>query len=566
MIRPECGQIRLRERAIRIRLQVMLRPAGLLTITVTTLLLAACSSSSLPKVQVAKVQAGVPGGQGLQDDQLAGDLSKAAASAAAPGSGAYNAAVESFIMELQRRVSPREWRKPLKISGKGGAWEVSFHDRPASEQGRPEWSPGQFDSLTPSGKFNLERYEERASGPGVGMPFVLTLKDTKELRREREFRPNNGLYVPGTAVLEFGAPASRGRATPVRLRIYNSCDHRTAKVAGTVQTLAYDMTSAVEANLDNHYIRENGLLGLFRLDRRENDIGLFGLDVYDRGKIPVVFVHGLNSSPRIWAGAVNAIYADPWLSARYQPLLFIYPSGMAVPAAALRFRQSLLQFRKTWDPDGNDQAFDRMIVIGHSMGGLLTRLQVMDSGDCLRKAFFTRDITDIGWLTAQQKREAQAALVVKPLPFITRTVFIATPHRGSKIADKGVVRLLVRLIKLPANVTLTLTRAMTEGLDVINPALLKYNSLGLSSVDMLSPEHPYFNALEECGIAVPFHSIIGDRGKGPGPDCSDGAVPYSSAHLENAQSEKIVPYGHSCTMKRETVAEILRILKLHAGN
>lgn len=565
MIHPGYREICLREPVIRIRFRIMLRSVGLFAAVGIALSLAACSSSSLPKVYVAKVEASAPGKEGMHQERLAEALSEAEAAAPNKETAAYNKAVESFVMELQRCVSPRHWREPMLITGRHGKWAVSFDDRPVEQQGRPEWSPSWFDSLTPSSRFNLDRYEEHVSGQGVGVPMVLTLENAKVIRTELRFRPNNGLYVPGTAVLEFGRPATRGGATSVRLHFYNTCDRRVVKHCGVTQPMAYDLTSAVEANLDNHYVRENGLLGFFRLDRRQDDIGLFGLDVYDPGKIPVVFVHGLNSSPRIWAGAVNAILADPKLNARYQPLLFIYPTGMPVPAAAGKFRQSLMNFRNTWDPDGNDAGFNRMIVIGHSMGGLLTRLQVIDSGERLRQAFFTRDISEIAWLTAEQKKEAQAALVVKPLPFVTRAVFIATPHRGSKIADTGIARFLVRLIKLPANVTTTLTRALTEGLDAINPALLNYNSLGLSSVDMLSPEHPYFKALEDCKITVPFHSIIGDRGKGTGPESSDGAVPYWSSHLDGAQSEKIVPYGHSCTMKRETVAEVLRILRLHAG-
>ena len=60
-----------------------------------------------------------------------------------------------------------------------------------------------------------------------------------------------------------------------------------------------------------------------------------------------------------------------------------------------------------------------------------------------------------------------------------------------------------------------------------------------------------------------FHSIIGDRGRGPGPTSSDGVVPYWSSHLEGAQSEKLVPHGHSCTHSEAVTAEIARILHQH---
>jgi hypothetical protein len=100
----------------------------------------------------------------------------------------------------------------------------------------------------------------------------------------------------------------------------------------------------------------------------------------------------------------------------------------------------------------------------------------------------------------------------------------------------------------------------------LNPALLRFNALGLRSVDMLSPEHPYFNALNRRPITVPSHSIIGDRGRNDTPESSDGIVPYWSSHLEKCDSEEIVPHGHSCTMERETVAEMMRVLKHHRNS
>jgi hypothetical protein len=64
-------------------------------------------------------------------------------------------------------------------------------------------------------------------------------------------------------------------------------------------------------------------------------------------------------------------------------------------------------------------------------------------------------------------------------------------------------------------------------------------------------------------ITVPYHSIIGDRGKDHCPDCTDGVVPYSSSHLDGAQSEVIVPGPHGACKLPETIAELDRILRLH---
>ncbi|CAN5778631.1 hypothetical protein BH11VER1_BH11VER1_22490 [soil metagenome] len=532
------------------------------------LLLGACSSNPLPKVSIGKTHfiEGV-NDRSLHADNISRDLATAqsACEHLSTTPEAYNTAVESFIMGLQKKVSPHQWTKPLQVKGPSGAWEISFDQQPLGKQGLPEWSPGFFDSFTPSRSFKLDRFYTHVKGKGVGVPCVLTLEDTTAIRADRSFRPNNGIYAPGTVLLEFGKPPSTNAATPVRVRIVNTMKVRKFKVAGSERDLAYDTTSMVEANLNNTYIVKNGLTGLLRPDKRMEDLGLFGLNTYDPKKIPVVFVHGLNSSPKIWSNIVNEIYSDPELNAHYQPLLFIYPSGLSVPGAASRFRDSLVKYRAKWDPKGGDANFDRMIIVGHSMGGLLTRLQVIDSGEELRKAFFTRPIAENGWLTADEKIRYQQSLVFKPVPYVKRAVFVAVPHRGSKIADIGIVQLLVRLIKLPINATDLVSRAVLSGPDMLNPELARYRSLGLRSVDMLSPDHPYFKALDSCPIVVPFHSIIGDRGKTNAKERSDGVVPYWSAHLDKAESEMIVPYGHSCTGKHETLDEIVRILKLHAA-
>lgn len=524
------------------------------------LLLCACASSPLPRINTAGTRLAAGETPVVRDEELASDL---LALQSMPVAGASEA-TERFVVALQRRVQLHDWKKPIRIEGRAGGWEISFDDHPLREQGGSEWSPGLFDRLFPASKFKLEGYDPLVAARGAGAPVVLGFEDVKTLRREMSFRPGNEAYVPATAVIEFGNRPGRDGTLPARVRLFNTFKIREAKLQGGTVELAYNLTASVEANLANTYIVKNGMAGLLRPDKNVDQLGLFGLDLYDPAKIPVVFVHGLNSSPAIWRSVVNDIYADPVLNARYQPLLFIYPTGLSVPGAGAHFRRRLNEYRATWDPDGNDANFDRMLIVGHSMGGLLTRLQVIDSGEELWKAFFTRPIDDNKWLTASQKATVKDALIFKSQDYVDRVVFVAVPHRGSKIADMSIVRFAIRLIKLPITAADMAAYAVTKERSSLNPALLRYNSLGLRSVDMLSPNHPYFTALDKRPITVPFHSIIGDRGKRNGSESSDGVVPYWSSHLDHAESEKVIPHGHSCTQKREAVAEILRILKLHA--
>ena len=476
------------------------------------------------------------------------------------------ALTEKFMLELQAKVHPHDWKKPIRIRGKARIWEVSFNVQTMDEQGNPEWAPSLFDRLIPASFVKHNGYEGIIKGDGAGAPFVLAFEDIEELRGQRAFRPSNGLYVAGTVLLDFGKAKATADPKPVRCRIINTFSPQKAKHEKSRLDLAYNVTAVVEMNLDNPYIRKNGLAGLLRPgDRMENDTGLFGITAFHPKKTPVVFIHGLDSGPHIWRNAVNEIYRDPELNERYVPLLFMYPSGLPVPAAAERLRKSIQQYRDLWDPKHGSKGFDNMILVGHSMGGLLTRLQVIDSGDEMWKAFFLVPASELPWLSDEDQKHLESSLKFKPLPCVKRAVFVAVPHKGSRVADSGIVRLAVRLIRLPVETASYAAQALTDDLSLLNPALLRFHSLGLRSVDMLSPEHPFFDAISRCALTTPCHSIIGDRGKPKGENSTDGIVPYWSSHLPMATSEKVAPFGHSCTLKSQTVNEITRILRLHAA-
>lgn len=532
----------------------------------TLLLLAlwsgACSTVS-PRVRVATEPTC---GSVIEDRDLAGALGDAALASDrnSLNQESYNTAVRRAVLALQRKVLLREWNQPFQVKGEEQVWEITFDGERASKREIECWSPSQFDRILPADVIQPKGYAQDIAGPGIGVPFVLAHEDGELLRREQPYRPRNGSYVPGTATLEFKKPRSATGPMQVRLRFWNTYSQHRIRFAARERSLAYDVTAAVEMNLDNPYIRKNALLGLLRPDRRVGDAGLFGLEPYDPGKIPVVFVHGLKSDAHIWKNTVNEILADAELQSRYQPVLFLYPSGLSVPACAEKLRSDLNQYRRYWDPELDDPGMNRMVLVGHSMGGILSRLQVIDSGDDLRQAFFKKPLNEVPWLGDSQTEKLRAELIFEHQPFVKRVVFVTVPHRGSRVADFSIVQLAIRLIRLPGDTLSLATRGLTQDLSILNPALLSYHLLGLRSVDMLSPNHPYLKAITNRPIQVPYHSIIGDRGRGNTSNSSDGLVPYRSSHLDGAASELIVPYGHGCVDKPETVQEVMRILRRHA--
>ena len=86
-----------------------------------------------------------------------------------------------------------------------------------------------------------------------------------------------------------------------------------------------------------------------------------------------------------------------------------------------------------------------------------------------------------------------------------------------------------------------------------------------NSVWGLKPSNPALPVVNSAPISVPYHSIIGDRGKGNSPNSTDGVVAYWSSHLEGAKSELIVPGPHGSCALPQTIDELDRILRLNLG-
>src|SRR5262249_8489534 len=98
--------------------------------------------------------------------------------------------------------------------------------------------------------------------------------------------------------------------------------------------------------------------------------------------------------------------------------------------------------------------------------------------------------------------------------------------------------------------------------DLMVPSAYKFYSRGkLSIIRALSPHNDVLPALASCRIDVPFNSIIGQHAPGPVETGSDGVVPYHSSHLNGAESELVVRYGHRVYESPAAMEEIRRILR-----
>jgi pimeloyl-ACP methyl ester carboxylesterase len=293
--------------------------------------------------------------------------------------------------------------------------------------------------------------------------------------------------------------------------------------------------------------------------------GFYTLEPYDVGKIPLITVHGLFSNPLTWLDVHNELMGDPMIRKHFRVWHYLYPTNLPILENAKTFRERLDQLQHYLTQHTTKSANSRgMVIVGHSMGGLLTRSAVVDSTPLME--YFLEDPKRLSKLDDDAAQAVRSYLEFKPKPYIDRVIFVAVPHRGSSIADNWIGKIGRWLISLPKTVVQKTVSAARGARNILRPELRTAFDAGQSSsISGLSEKSPALQGLSRTTISkdIPFHSIIGDRGRGDTPDSSDGVVPYKSSHVDGAQSELIVPADHTAHAHPQALLEIRRILRAH---
>ncbi|MBI1325574.1 hypothetical protein GC170_20620 [bacterium] len=289
--------------------------------------------------------------------------------------------------------------------------------------------------------------------------------------------------------------------------------------------------------------------------------GLTLLRPYEPAKIPIVMVHGLVSSPLTWIPMINELLNDPDIRENYQFLLFAYPTGAHVPIAMASLREALWQARTQFNADGSSAGFDQMVLLGHSMGGLLCHSVAVSSGDRFWQLHSDRPFQEILG-PPEVLTELRQFLFFEPMPSVSRVVFLATPHRGSEMSRSVIGRVSSTLIEDPDHIQKLLGTLIDENPDAFDRK--RFRRLP-NSIETLTPDNPVLSALLEMkpNPAVTFHSIIGSNRPGPQAESTDGIVPYRSSHIANVASERVVRSDHSVQKNPEAIQEVRRILREH---
>lgn len=400
-------------------------------------------------------------------------------------------------------------------------------------------------SFIPTDRLEFEGRYARDTGrtPGVGAPLVSFLSD---FRMEAMSIP----YRTVTAVVRFDG----NEATVDLLDPFTT--HR-FELGGRSVPLAADFNSPVAYGLSKERIDELGFARLINPAAYDDTERLTKIQPYDPGKIPVLFVHGLQDTPASFAPMYFELMDDPAIRETYQFWAFSYPSGYPYPMPAAALRTELDRI-KALHPDHKD-----IVIIGHSMGGLISRLMVTDVGEGIWNELFGQSPAETR-IEGESRKMLEDALIFDSRPDISRAIFISAPHRGSELASNIIGWIGIKLVRFPAtlaDVRDSLVNVLT--LDSSGTQLDRFPS----SIDTLSPHNRFVKAINTYPLrpGLPYHSIVGDRGRGDTPDSSDGVVAYWSSHLDGAVSEKVVPSNHSAHQDPEGIEEVRRILHLHAG-
>jgi len=460
---------------------------------------------------------------------------------------AYNFAVSRILGTIKKaKLDP--WTQPLRVPSAGGEFLLAHKPDP-----RPQWNPALYE-FTPADQFDVggTYITEHSRKEGVGAPLVAVGRALNENAKANFTIPR--VYYGVTALIRF-----EGRRGVISFE--DPLATESVRLGTRTFPLAADFTVPVAVMLASTERKDMGLSRMLHPAKYAETARIFRLEPYDPNKTVVLVIHGLMSGPSTWTPMINSLRGDVDIRRNYQFWFYSYPSGYPYPYSAAILRRELDDIEKRFP------LRKPMVVVGHSMGGCISRLLLTDTGDKLWMKFFNKPPAETP-LSPEARKLLAESLIFQHRREVGRVVFISAPLRGADMAANWMGRLGSRLVKSPATF-------MNVGQDLLKMTTFQAGDLKIrgipNSVDTLAPNNRFVKAVNTIPLTggIPYHVICGDRGKGGNKDTtkpimSDGLVPYWSSHLDGAKSERIVPSSHNAQQTPAAIAEVKRILKVHA--
>lgn len=478
----------------------------------------------------------------------------------------YNNALESAMRLGCTRGELRPGMTKT-IHTAAGSWDITCVLRGGV------WRPDDFDHYEFVSDYEMNGLKNHYQSHGLGVPLIAVRRSYKgEPKAARYYPP--GLSFPVTAFLRpVGGPSTNGRNQGL-LEICDPLEISDTRVGNLQVPLESDLTTPLAYFLSKVPLESVATIGLLqperllemRPDQHSTITGLYMVQPYEPGKIPVLLVHGLWSSPMTWMEMFNDLRSSPDIRRHYQFWFYLYPTAQPFWISAAQMRRDLAEMRQVVDPEHREPALDQMVVVGHSMGGLISRLQTLDSG---QEYWKLASRIPLEQLKTDAKVRAQLAdtFYFRPNPSIRRVVTIATPHQGTTFSNETTQYLLGKLIHLPATIANTQQQLFRDNADMLFPkSLLKIEN----SIDSLTPDSPILPLMAASPRPpwVKYNNIVGEIAPAwwlkPLGEHTDGVVSLESARSPDAEPAVIVPSAHMTVhCHPAAVLEVRRILHEH---
>jgi len=398
---------------------------------------------------------------------------------------------------------------------------------------------------------------------GLGVPLIAIQGSAGDfVQKKIKGDIYNIAASPAPATAFFRIKTNKANHYQGTMEFYNPFKDDTIDFEGRKVPLEIDITTPF-AYMTKGGAKYSGFSALANPKYMHIPEGLFLMTPYDKDKIPLVIVHGLMSRPRTWSQMINTLLNNKEIRTKYQIWLFAYPTGFPILISSNKLRTVLLEAQNLFDPKKNNPNFDQMVILGHSMGGLLTKSMVQTTGNKLVDMMFENPIDEMK-ISNEEKKMLKDALVFESLPFVKRVIFMSTPHRGAEMTHWTSMRLAVKFINLPMNLVNKMSDVAHNV--KIKEGVIKGSNKSLSEiqgVDGLDPQNVVMRYMAEQPLNAKYHSIIGNDKEAGVIGGTDGIVSYSSAHLDGAESEIVIKSTHNTQKKSAGIKEVRRILLKH---
>jgi pimeloyl-ACP methyl ester carboxylesterase len=454
----------------------------------------------------------------------------------------YNFAVAGiFSVIRQAKLDP--WTKPVQV---GANNELTLAGK--RDPAKPEQNPALYELVpTDALRYHGAYVKDDVKKDGIGAPLVAVRHLSAEQAAALFTAP--AIYYGVTGIAEF-------EGSRCFISIKDPLAAETVTVEGRTYPMAANFTASLALGLAQEKPQKLGFVRLLRPQEYASTFRVARFEPYNPNKTVVLVIHGLMDTPATWVPLINDLRSDKDIRRNYQFWFYSYPSGYPYPYSALILRQELDAIEKKF-PLGR-----KMVLIGHSMGGCISRTLITDTGNKLWIEAFGKPPEQTE-MPADSKKLLAGAIILKHRPEVGRVIFMSAPLRGSDLARNWIGRIGSMLVKTPSKL-ISVGQVIRAGLTP-DPAALQLKRFP-NSVDTLAPNNRFVVAINKIPITpgIPYYSIVGDRGRGDTPNSSDGVVPYWSSHLDGARNEFIAPCNHGSPQNPQAIAEVHRILLLSA--